>query len=568
MMRRTWWLLALAVAALALAASANSVANRFTYDDVSLIANAPRIHTLDGWWREFARTYWPETMGGDGYRPMTIIAFRAEWALGGGNPAVFHAVSVVLHVAAAVVVFWMACALLPLAAAWIVAALYAVHPVHVEAIANVVGQSELAVALCVTLAVGIYVHGRRAGPLTRDRWFAIGALYAIACLFKEHAFGMPVLIALAEATVVRDDAPLRERFGRLRLPLLGLALIATVYLWARSAVVVEGLSGFRPFIVFQALELSSTNRVLTMIGASPEWVRLLLWPARLMTEYAPPYIDIAQGPHIVQLPGLLVLIGVIGLTVACWRRSPVTSFGLAWVIITLLPASNFLTTAGFIIAERTLVLPSVGAMIAVGSAIPWLHARIEGRVALRRVAAAVVVVLLALGVGRSYTRNRVWRDNETLFRQAIIDSPYSYRAHFMLGAMLFDKKRKTEGEAHYRQAIRLFPYDPLMIYVLAEQYRAAGRCDKALPLYRAFFELREGAARGNLGMASCLLMTNHLSEARERALIAIRIGAPVGMAREIIALAKAVQDSTAARRARGDTTTPVVLPPSQEDESH
>src|SRR6185436_3069334 len=158
----------------------------------------------------------------------------------------------------------------------------------------------------------------------------------------------------------------------------GLTVVALLYLWARSVVVVGGFSGFQPYIVFQALNLSAANRVLTMIGAAPEWLRLFLWPARLMTEYAPPYIDVAQGVSITQLPGLLVLVGILGLLAACWRRSPVTSFGIGWLVITLLPASNFLIPAGFIIAERTLLLPSVGVVIAIASAVPWLYERLEG----------------------------------------------------------------------------------------------------------------------------------------------------------------------------------------------
>jgi hypothetical protein len=540
---RGWWLAALVIGALALAASANSVVNGFTYDDVELIAKAARMHTLDGWWREFGRTYWPETSGGDGYRPLTILAFRSEWALGGGHPMVFHAVNIAIHVATAVAVFWLARALLPLAAAWIVGALYAVHPVHVEAIANVVGQSELAVALFVTLGVGLYVHGRLAGAVSPRRWAAILACYAIALLFKEHAIVLPVLLLVAEATVVRDRAKARQRLDLLRLPFLVLVLTAVAYLWARSAVVVAGLSGFKPFVVFQALDLSPANRVLTMVGAAPEWLRLFLWPARLITEYSPPYIQMAQGPSASQIPGLLVLVGVTGLMIACWRRSPVTSFGLAWLVLTLLPASNFLVPAGFIIAERTLLLPSVGAMIALGSAIPPLYARIEDAVWPRRVAAVAVLALLALGIGRSVSRNRVWRDNETLFRQGVVDAPESYRSHFMLGVYLFDNNRKAEGERHYREAIRLFPYDPVMAYAMAEQYRGAGLCGVAIPFYHALFDLAPTANRGYNGLAACLLMTGHVEEARQKALAGIRVGANVARAREIIGLANQARNS-------------------------
>jgi tetratricopeptide (TPR) repeat protein len=186
-------------------------------------------------------------------------------------------------------------------------------------------------------------------------------------------------------------------------------------------------------------------------------------------------------------------------------------------------------------------------MIAVGSAIPWLYARIKHRSVFRRAAAAALVALLALGIGRSYVRNRVWYDNETLFRQGIVDSPESYRAHFMLGVHLFEMKRKTEGETHYRQAIRLFPHDPLIVYALAEQYRGAGMCDRALPFYRAFFDLKSDASRGHIGVASCLLMTNQIDEARKEALVAIRSGGDVTRAREIIALANEMRDSLSVR---------------------
>ena len=559
MTRRTWWLLAVSIAALALAASANSVVNGFTYDDTSLIERSPRMHTMVGWWREFARTYWTPGSGGDGYRPLTIIAFRSEWALGGGSPLPFHVANVALHVVGAVAVFWLACAVLPVGAAWIGAALYAVHPVHVEAIANVVGQSELAVALFLSLATGLYLYGRRTGPIGWLRWVGITLLYAVACQFKEHAIVLPALLLLAEVTVVQDKAPLRQRLVGMRPAYLALAAVGLSYLWARSVVVADGMSGFRPFVVFQALQLSTPHRVLTMVGVAPEWVRLLLWPARLMTEYTPRYIDVAQGISVTQLPGLLVLTGTLSLGAACWRRSPATAFGIGWLTLTLLPASNILIPAGFIIAERTLFAPSIGAMIAVASVVPVFYARIEVSAFSRRVAAAGVFALLALGLGRSVIRNRDWHDDETLLRKGVKDSPDSYRAHVILGSYLFLQKRLVEGEQHYREAVRLFPYEPLAMFEMAEQYRRADLCGPAISFFRAAFAMAPDAGRGHVGFAYCLLLTFHLSDARQVALEGLRVGANVRDARAIILAAKQAGDSLEARRARGVNT--VQIPP-------
>src|SRR5207253_3256625 len=122
-------------------------------------------------------------------------------------------------------------------------------------------------------------------------------------------------------------------------------------------------------------------------------------------------------------PGLMLLVAIIGLAVACWRRSPATSFGILWTMLTMLPASNFLVPAGFIIAERTLLLPSVGVVIALGTAVPWIYERIEARRAWQYVGAIATATLLLLGIFRSYTRDADWYSNDTLFRAAIKDSP-------------------------------------------------------------------------------------------------------------------------------------------------
>ncbi len=550
--QRQWWLAALMIGALALAAAYSSLANGFAYDDVYILEKAGR-HSMTGWWRDFANTYWPRNMGGDGYRPLTVIAFRAEWVLGGGTPLLFHAVNVTLHVLTAIAVFALGTALLPLAAAIVAAALYAVHPVHVEAIANVVGQSELFVALLFTAAVILYVRQRNAGTLRWPGWVGIGALYLTACFFKEHAIVLPAVLLIADLTVVVDRSPLRQQAARLRVPYLALAALALAFLWARSRVVLGGGAGFVPFLPFQVVAFDSGDRVLTAIGVVPDWFRLLLWPARLSAQYSPQYVEIAQGPSVAQIPGLLLLLGMLGLTVACWRRSPVTAFGIAWAVLTLLPSSNFIVPAGFIIAERTLLLPSIGAMLAVASAIPWLYERFEQSRAAEMIGAAVVLTLVGLGLMHSHARNRAWSDTETLFTQSIVDAPDSYRAHHMLGQLYFERGDRARGEQHLRRALELFPHDPVVAYNLAEEYRKAGWCKPAIPLYRSAFSIAPGMRKSQYGLAACLLEELDMDGARRTALNTIRWGGDLKTGRSILIAANAGRDSLAARRARGDT---------------
>jgi Tfp pilus assembly protein PilF len=541
---RDRWLYA-GIAALALLASANSLGNGFVYDDVALIATPDRLHSWDRWWTEFARTYWPD---GDGYRPLTMLAWRAQWWAFGGAAWGFHAVNIALHAGGVLTLHWFARALLPPAAAWVAAALYAVHPVHTEAIANVVGQSELLVGLAIVLATGIYVHARARGSLALEHWTTIGALYAAACLVKEHAVVLPALLIAAELTVVRDTRPLRERAVALRRPMLVLALIGTAYLWARDAVAVHGVGGFRPFAAFLAVDLSASDRVLTMLGAAPEWFRLLLWPARLVTMYSPPDVPIAQGFSIVQLPGILLLVATLAMMFALRRRAPVASFGLMWAGITLLPSSNLILPAGFIIAERTMLLPSVGAMLVLASAVPWLAGRVESRPGGRVAAALALAILLALGLARSITRNRDWSSTERLWRRDVEVAPDSYLAHFRLGVHLVSSQRLAEGEAHYRRAIELFPHDPQVAYAFAEQLRTNGRCDAALPLYAWLFAAQPQSYRGHIGRAFCHLQRGQFDAARDDALLWIRLGGRVTSAREVLERVRIARDSAEASR--------------------
>lgn len=545
--RTQWSLLVVSLLLLLALSSGNGIHNGFTYDDVEVIQHNAEVHTLRHWWTLFAHSYWPRAYGGDGYRPLTMLAFAAQWVIGHGAPWAFHATNIVLYGAVTIAVFWFASLLLPTGAAWLVAALFAVHPVHVEAVASTVGQSELWVALLLVPAMAIYLRRcLTATPLTLGEAALICACYTLGLFAKEHAIVLPALIIAAEVLLGPDRRRLAQRLVGIRPLILCLTLLGALYLAARSAVKGGDISGFQPFVVFQTLDLSYANRVLTMIGVMPQWIRLLFWPARLTTEYAPPDIDIAQGPSFVQLPGLLLLVGILGLAVVLWKRrglGAIASFGITWFWITLLPTSNFVIPAGIIIAERTLFLPSLGALVVIGALAVWITQRIEAArsFALRRnlsmlSCASVAIILLAAST-RSASRTVVWHDNDRLFTQGVIDAPESYRAYYMLGARKFEAGDEKSGERIYWHALKLFPYDPYMAYNFAFQYQMRGRYEGAIRLYKWAFaldpKLRGGQGRGNLAL--CYANANHPDEAREQALLAMRMGgAPLWQLRRVL----------------------------------
>ena len=189
-----WGMLALVIALLALAASATSLRNGFTYDDRWIIADNDRVHSVRALWRYFEESYWPMKNGAGLYRPLIVLAYGVQWVLGAGSPFVFHLVNVLLAAACAVAVFWVLGFLVPTRVAWLAAALFAVHPVHVEAVANVVGQAELWAALIMLAAVGLYLRDRRDGPLRRQTGVLIVALIAFLAGAATAGWALAILV--------------------------------------------------------------------------------------------------------------------------------------------------------------------------------------------------------------------------------------------------------------------------------------------------------------------------------------------------------------------------------------
>jgi hypothetical protein len=509
------------VALLALAATITSLGHDFTFDDIYVVRNNDRVHALWGFWKLFGQTYWPPQLGGDGYRPLVMSLFSLQWVIGNGAPWVFHLGNILLTVATSVAVYWCARAMLPVAGAWAAAALFAVHPVHVEVTGNVVGQSELLVALCLALAVGHYVRARRAGMLGLRDAAIVLVLFALGLLAKEHAIVLPALLVAAELTVIDDRSwranPRAARDARLFA--LCLVLVAAIWMYVRSQVQTS-LAGFVPFPVFVFLKMDMLQRAGLMMTEFPRVAQLLIFPTRLSGDYSPAEVHIPQGFELVELPGIFLCIGLIALAIALRRRAPVASFGLWWVIVSYLPVSNLLVATGFIVAERTLFTPTIGVVLVAGAAFEWLRA--QERPPLPRVAVAALGLLIVLGTARSIDRQRVWKNNDVFMDQLVLDAPNGYRAHFLRGRQVGSHTQLRQTEMEYKHAIRLFPYDVSMTLVIASDYHRAGLCAPAVALLRWSYAVLEGTQDGRFQYVDCLAKLGRWQESRDAALDGLR----------------------------------------------
>lgn len=501
----------LLILALGLAAQATSLTNQFAYDDVHVILGNEAVHSLGNIPGFFSETYWPAVSLGPGgrlYRPMAITGYAVQWALGNGSPWIFHLVSLLGALLVAALVFACARRFLPSGPSALAGAFFAVHPVHAEAVANVVGQAEIFAAAWVLLAVILYLDGRRDG-LSSGRVGAIALCYFAACLTKEHAVILPALLLCLEPLIQRERWRSVTPAQRLQ-PILLLGLVGIIFLAIRGGVVGPG-SGDAPHPLWQQASLG--QRGLTMLGLVPRVGRLFLWPWHLQADYSPREVLLASGWGMAQLLGLVVLLLLTTVALGSVRRHPMITAGLLWLAVALLPAANLLIPTGVVLAERTLYLPSVGiALVLAGAAARMARHAEEGP---RLVFGAVAWTWLLLGAGRSALRQPVWRDNQTLFQQTIRDAPQSYMAWRGWGGQLVLEQRLPEAEAAYRRSLSLFDRDPNVMDELAGILRRESRCEESVPLMRQALQLDPARYQTASRLVGCLTTLGRYAEARD-----------------------------------------------------
>jgi hypothetical protein len=452
----------LVVALVAIAASITGLANDWAYDDGPMIHLNQRIHGLSNWRILLTTPFWPPPWHEEHYRPVTSLLLALQWTVGGGAPVVFRVTSYLLYAAVSVALYRLARRLLPSGPALAAALLFAAHPVHVEAVAPAVSQSELLVGLLAALMVIRYLECRRSrtGRLGRTDWMVLGGMYLVASLSKEHGMILPVLLLAAEVfllpggTDATGGGTLAARIKHLWPGYTFLAGIAAGVVLLRLALLGGQFSGQWTTEALHGLSLG--GRVLTMLAVVVQWARLLVWPAHLRLDYAPQEMIASTGFGPAEAAGLVLVVATLGAIWFSRHRVPVSAFGLAWMVLALAPVSNVLIPTGSLIAERLLFLPSAGFLLAIGGAVAATQPMWGGR-RVRRAVAVVCGGLVAAGVARSAERHWVWRHEAILTVRSVQDSPRSYRMQRAYGDVLFRLGEDSLALDAYRRALELVP---------------------------------------------------------------------------------------------------------------
>ena len=378
------------------------------------------------------------------YRPLTTLSYSLNYALGGLAPLGFHLANVLLHAVVCVLVLLLALHVgLGLPAAVVAAALFAVMPVHVEAVANVAGRKDLLVA---AFSIGALLAHSRA---MRRGGFAIALaplLVAGALLSKEAGLVLVGLLAAHDLFFARAEWRAHRRRA------LGLfasyVAVTLLFVLARHAVLDTLVFPRIPFDENPVADAPAWVRMMTAVAVLGRGLVLLVLPASLSADYS--YAAILPVTSPLDPAFLASAAAIVALAAIAWRFRkpfPLGPFAFLWYGISIFPASNLAVPIGTIFGERLLYVPSVAFALVVGAGAGRLLAS-RARVA----AMAAVAVVLGLYGLRTWDYSRAWANDLTVFTAAATAQPDSAKAQRMLGGALMEAGRPGEAIAAFRRA--------------------------------------------------------------------------------------------------------------------
>jgi protein O-mannosyl-transferase len=471
----------IASAALAALTFAPSTGHPFVYDDRPFIEFNPVVTQSGPWYRFWREPFWPKAAGfGDTlYRPFTTWTYRADTVLGRTGrpePRVVHITNITLHALTSAAVVLIAFGLSRRVSAGLVAGvLFAVHPLHTEAVVTGYGRSEVLAGFFGACLLAMQINLRRPRP----KWFhpLSAVIYLLAIMSKEHALLLwPALTAIEYwpgASKTEVKMPRREWFNRVLIPSqVGFILATSCFFMLRASVF--GATSFLEASRTRFWEVPLAHAGLIEHLLTPFrllWIsfELCVWPGRLCPIWSIPSTPLANrlAPDVLAGMGLLVLL--LAAARGCWlRKRLVGALVLGQVLTLTIPVQAF-SMARWYFAERWLYLPSVLAAVLFGIAVARLR---------------WPAVMLALTAGlallpASWAYSRAFESELAINRGVVARQPNNYQGHRNLARVLL-----TAND--YQGAIQ-------EAHEIIERFDRVGRVDDAYAdLTLAYLALGDG----------------------------------------------------------------------------
>lgn len=465
------------------------------WDDPPYVTANPHIRTLS--WSTVA---WAATTFHEGiWHPLTWLSLALDHAVYGLDPRGFHLTNLLLHVANTVLVFLV---LEQLTGARgrsaLVAALFGLHPMHVESVAWVTERKDVLSTCFWLLTIAAYARFVRLG--TRSAYLLLLGVFGLGLASK------PMLVTLPFVLLLLDYWPLRRLSWRAVLEKAPLFLLAAAVAAVSIAAVGEVGRQAVPDPIPPLARLG--NAAVSCV----QYVGLTLWPAGLSPWYSHPWFE---GPPLTLgrvAAALALLVGTSALVVLAARRVPYAAVGWFWFLGTLVPVLGLVYNGRQGMADRYAYVPHIGLFLAV----VWSVADVTAawpRAGRRAIGVGVAVVLVAIGV-RTAAQARIWKDDRTFWSYTARTNPHSFIAHQALALIEQANGRTVEAMRLYARATRLRPELGRVHIQFARLLARSGRHRGAASEFRKALEVEPHSIDARLGLAQALLARGRRARAR------------------------------------------------------
>lgn len=470
--------------------------NAFTKAGLNGLTDLFRYDTFYGFFQDASKA---QLVSGGRYRPLSLVTFAIEYQLF-GSPAAMHVSNALWYALCVLLVFYFLRALYPTQKrqaaliALVGALLFAVHPIHTEAVANIKGRDEI-MSLAFALAAALLVLKDLQKP---QLLYLLGAglTYFLALLSKENAI---TFVAVIPLTVYFFASQRRSDLLRSSLPIW---ISAALFLILRGSVVGNQLGEPLPelmnnpflklvdgrYVPFTVAEWSAT--IFYNLGM---YLQLLLAPFSLTHDYYPRHIPVADWSTAFTLLSVAIHLGLVGLALYGWRQRKWYTYAIAYYFLTLSIFSNVVFPIGTNLSERFLFMPSVAFALAGGQLALWLYQPSQKRIAFVAVGGVSLLFVIL-----TVLRNPVWADNYTLFSTDIQRSPNSAKLRNALGGELTARYADgvdtstlylREAVGHLQKAIEIHPRYKNAYLLLGNANYYLRNYDASIAAYRSALAL-------------------------------------------------------------------------------
>lgn len=498
----------------------NSCKGGFVFDDSEAIVGNKDLRAEVPLGELFFHDFWGGNMSSNtshkSYRPLTILTFRVNyWLAGGLEPWGFHVVNVMLHAVVSVLSLKLFSVLVSgkdrntsnlydnsgkglgiqfaaPKASLLCALLFAVHPIHTESVAGLVGRADLLGALFFILSFLFYTRccitddeDKYSENFSWKHLVLSMVFCSVAMLCKEQGITVlgicccydiivvceidPLLLMMAKSSTTENrNGTIKEKkessswmkgliYRQVALLVTGVILL--LYRWHVMGSsppvfqVVDNPASFEKSPVMRVINYNYLYAINAWLLLVPQWL-CFDWSMGCV-----PLIKTFSDPRLFCVAGLWAILLLL-LAYCLWGKNlqikRVLTMGLAIIVVPFLPASNIFFTVGFVVAERVLYLSSIGSCLitVLGFAI------LAKKSSERKVLGLGICVLIALYMGRTIQRSSEWINEDTLFTSGLSVCPLNAKVHYNIGKLRAEKGQGEIAEKFYREAIRLNPtYD-------------------------------------------------------------------------------------------------------------